>query len=38
MTEKNVDVLDQEWQALIFEARNLGLSIEEVRAFLSQNG
>ena len=29
--------LDQEWVALMVEAKNLGLSIMEVRAFLETN-
>ncbi|MBV7506361.1 anti-repressor SinI family protein [Bacillus sp. sid0103] len=34
MTESKVDVIDQEWIALILEAKDLGLSIEAVRDFL----
>ncbi|PLS05791.1 hypothetical protein CVD27_08785 [Neobacillus cucumis] len=37
ITVKDVDVIDQEWQELILEARKLGLSIEDVRDFLTQN-
>lgn len=32
--ERDVDVIDQEWMELILEARDLGLSIEDVRNFL----
>ncbi|WP_256358252.1 anti-repressor SinI family protein [Bacillus sp. sid0103] len=34
ITESKVDVIDQEWIALILEAKDLGLSIEAVRDFL----
>jgi hypothetical protein len=34
ITESEVDVIDQEWMSLIMEARQLGLSIEDVRKFL----
>lgn len=34
ITEDNVEVIDQEWMALILEAKGLGLSIEAVRDFL----
>ncbi|MFP5112257.1 anti-repressor SinI family protein [Bacillaceae bacterium C204] len=34
ITENNVEVIDQEWMALILEAKDLGLSIEAVRDFL----
>jgi len=37
ITEKNVDVVDQEWMELILEARKLGLSIEDVRNFLTHD-
>jgi hypothetical protein len=37
ITERNVDVIDQEWIALIIEARQLGLSIEDVRNFLTRD-
>ncbi len=37
ITESEVDVIDQEWIALIVEARQLGLSIEDVRKFLSRD-
>lgn len=36
ITEREVDVIDQEWMALILEAKELGLSLEEVRDFISQ--
>ncbi|MEH7307989.1 anti-repressor SinI family protein [Neobacillus drentensis] len=32
--ESDVEVIDQEWMALILEAKELGLSIEAVRDFL----
>ncbi|MFJ5716199.1 anti-repressor SinI family protein [Neobacillus sp. NPDC093127] len=38
ITEKEVDVIDQEWMTLILEAKELGLSIEEVRDFFNQHG
>ncbi|WHY87455.1 anti-repressor SinI family protein [Neobacillus novalis] len=38
ITEKEVDVIDQEWMTLILEAKELGLSIEEVRDFFNQQG
>ncbi|WP_407271282.1 anti-repressor SinI family protein [Radiobacillus sp. PE A8.2] len=31
-------VLDQEWVLLIKEAKNIGLSAEEIRLFLSNEG
>ncbi|WP_081825381.1 anti-repressor SinI family protein [Bacillus sp. UNC41MFS5] len=34
ITESKVEVIDQEWIALILEAKDLGLSIEAVRDFL----
>ncbi|MCM3569200.1 anti-repressor SinI family protein [Neobacillus mesonae] len=34
--EKTVEVLDEEWVALINEAKNLGLTIEEIKSFLHQ--
>ncbi|MFJ7725002.1 anti-repressor SinI family protein [Neobacillus sp. NPDC097160] len=37
ITERDVDVIDQEWMALIFEAKELGLSIEDVRDFLNRD-
>ncbi|WP_412759128.1 anti-repressor SinI family protein [Neobacillus mesonae] len=33
--EKVVDVMDEEWVALICEAKKLGLTIEEIQSFLS---
>lgn len=35
ITEKEMDVVDQEWMELILEARKIGLSIEDVRNFLT---
>ncbi|MEH7075596.1 anti-repressor SinI family protein [Neobacillus drentensis] len=35
ITGSNVEVIDQEWMALILEAKDLGLSIETVRDFLT---
>lgn len=32
------EMLDQEWIDLIWEAKELGLSIEEVKRFLAKNG
>lgn len=37
ITESKMEVIDEEWLALIFEAKELGLSLDEVREFLSQN-
>jgi Anti-repressor SinI len=37
ITEKDVDVVDNEWKELILEARKLGLSIEDVRNFLTHH-
>ncbi|EKN70020.1 hypothetical protein BABA_07386 [Neobacillus bataviensis LMG 21833] len=37
ITEREVDVIDQEWMALILEAKDLGLSIEDVRDFLNRD-
>ncbi|MDQ1147420.1 DNA-binding transcriptional MerR regulator [Bacillus sp. SORGH_AS 510] len=37
ITERTVEVIDQEWMALILEARELGLSIADVREFLYQD-
>lgn len=31
------DQLDEEWISLIVEARNLGMSIDEIRAFFQSN-
>lgn len=30
-------ILDEEWIALILEAKNLGLEIEEIQTFLQQD-
>lgn len=38
ITEKEVEVIDQEWMTLILEAKELGLSIEEVRDFFNHHG
>jgi len=35
ITKGEVEVIDQEWMALILEAKDLGLSIEAVRDFLA---
>ncbi len=35
VTDKEVEVIDEEWLALILEAKELGLSIDEVREFLN---
>jgi hypothetical protein len=35
VTESEVEVIDQEWKALILEAKELGLSIDAVRDFLA---
>ncbi|MGG3467806.1 anti-repressor SinI family protein [Neobacillus pocheonensis] len=37
ITERKMEVIDEEWLALIFEAKELGLSLDEVREFLNQN-
>ncbi|MBT2659360.1 MULTISPECIES: anti-repressor SinI family protein [Bacillaceae] len=37
ITEKEMDVVDQEWMELILEARKIGLSIEDVRNFLTHD-
>jgi DNA-binding transcriptional MerR regulator len=37
ITEKELDVVDQEWMELILEARKIGLSIEDVRNFLTHD-
>jgi antagonist of SinR len=34
--KNDVEVIDQEWMELILEARDMGLSINAVREFLSQ--
>ena len=36
ITESEANVIDQEWMALILEAKELGLSIEDVRDFINQ--
>jgi hypothetical protein len=36
ITESKVEVIDQEWMALILEAKELGLSVEAVRDFLAE--
>jgi hypothetical protein len=36
ITESEVEVIDQEWMALILEAKELGLSVEAVRDFLTE--
>ncbi|MGG1401674.1 anti-repressor SinI family protein [Bacillus salipaludis] len=36
-TECIVEVMDQEWIALILEAKKLGIDKETVRTFLNQN-
>jgi len=35
ITEREVDAIDQEWMALILEAKELGLSIKDIRDFLT---
>ncbi|WP_074432762.1 anti-repressor SinI family protein [Neobacillus jeddahensis] len=35
ITERDVEVIDQDWMALIVEAKELGLTIEDVRDFLT---
>ncbi|MDN3017628.1 anti-repressor SinI family protein [Paenibacillus sp. BSR1-1] len=37
ITERKLDVIDEEWLGLILEAKELGLSLEEVREFLNQS-
>jgi len=37
ITEKDVDVVDQEWMELISEAKKMGLTIEDVRNFLTDH-
>ncbi|MGG1676319.1 anti-repressor SinI family protein [Neobacillus sp. NRS-1170] len=37
ITERKMDVIDEEWMGLILEAKELGLSLEEVREFLNQH-
>ncbi|MDT8861923.1 anti-repressor SinI family protein [Alkalihalobacillus sp. MEB130] len=36
MNSKEVIILDKEWVQLVKEAQTIGLSLEEVRAFLHQ--
>ncbi|MED4179740.1 hypothetical protein COJ23_17730 [Priestia megaterium] len=36
MKEENVLSIDQEWVSLMQTARTLGLTVEEVRTFLSE--
>lgn len=38
LTDKEMEVIDEEWFALILEAKGLGLTKEAVRKFLNQNG
>ncbi|WP_246145604.1 anti-repressor SinI family protein [Bacillus rubiinfantis] len=35
--ENEVEVMDLEWLALIVEAKEMGLTVEEVQIFLKQN-
>ncbi|MFJ7724757.1 anti-repressor SinI family protein [Neobacillus sp. NPDC097160] len=37
MTDREVTDIDKEWLELILEAKELGLSIETVQAFLHQD-
>lgn len=37
VTEKEMEVIDVEWFALILEAKELGLSVDAVREFLNLN-
>lgn len=36
MADRIAEVMDEEWMALIIEARNIGLSIKEIREFLTK--
>ncbi|MDR6999132.1 anti-repressor SinI family protein [Neobacillus niacini] len=36
-TERTMDVMDEEWIALILEAKKLGITKETVRTFLAQD-
>jgi DNA-binding transcriptional MerR regulator len=36
-TEKTEKELDKEWLELIVEARNLGISVDEIRDFLKKS-
>ncbi|MEH7110475.1 MULTISPECIES: anti-repressor SinI family protein [Bacillaceae] len=38
VTVGDLETVDKEWLALILEAKEIGISIEEIREFLSQNG
>jgi DNA-binding transcriptional MerR regulator len=37
ITEKTEKELDNEWLELIIEARDLGMTVEEIKEFLVQN-
>lgn len=37
MVIEQMEKIDNEWLALILEAKELGLSVDEVREFLSDN-
>lgn len=37
-TENIFEVMDEEWMALILEAKDLGITKESIRDFLNQNG
>jgi DNA-binding transcriptional MerR regulator len=37
MTERETSTIDEEWLKLILEAKEIGLSIEEIRDFLNQS-
>ncbi|WP_209122893.1 anti-repressor SinI family protein [Alkalihalobacillus sp. BA299] len=37
MNTKTCEVLDKEWTALMVEAKNLGLTIEEVKKYLQES-
>lgn len=34
MNKTNIVILDKEWMQLIFEAKKLGLTIEEIKKYL----
>jgi DNA-binding transcriptional MerR regulator len=36
-TEKTEEKLDNEWLELILEARDIGMTVEEIKEFLVQN-
>jgi DNA-binding transcriptional MerR regulator len=38
LTMGEMETVDKEWLALILEAKEMGISIEEVRDFFVQNG